>query len=244
VLLRAGPRRRSRDGDRPPLRHVPALGAALGRSRRRAAGDPRGDQHARGFAGGGRPRPVHRNGLAGPPPRSSGPRDGRDDPRGDAREGQPVLPAALRAGRVGRGGRGQPPPRGSARQAPRTDGHRSHRGNRRPAGLEPPREPDAPGVLREAARETAQDRAGAHLSRHERARAHRPRSLPVPGRERGARHGDVLAPVPGDPREARPRLLGLQLSLAVHGGGAVRVLRGDDAGSRGRGDRIAAPRAR
>ena len=39
---------------------------SVGRSRCGASGDPRGDQHARGLARGGRPRPLHRSPLAEP----------------------------------------------------------------------------------------------------------------------------------------------------------------------------------
>ena len=103
--------------------------------------------------------------------------------------------------------------------------------NRRSAGVEPPRERDGAGILGRTAGEAAEDGTGAHLPRHERTPAERPRPVPVPHRERCARHRDVLAAVPGDPREARPRVLGLQLSLAVHRGGTLLVLRGNDAGS-------------
>ena len=122
-------------------------------------------------------------------------------------------------------------------------GHGTDRAVGGPAGMEPPRQRDRARVLREAVGEAAQDRAGAHLSRHERARAERPGPVPLPDRERRAGDRDVLAPVPGDPREARPRLLGLQLSLAVHRGGAVLLLRGDHTRPRAGGDRPAPSRA-
>ena len=71
----------------------------------------------------------------------------------------------------------------------------------------------------------SQDRAGAHLPGHERARAHRPRPVRVPGREHGARRRHVVAAVPGDPGAPGARVLRLQLSLAVHRGRPVHGVR-------------------
>ena len=70
------------------------LGPPIGRPRRGAAGDPRGDQHARGRPRRPDPRRVHRGPLAGPPAGPPGPRDRRDDPRGHPRPGPPLLPAS------------------------------------------------------------------------------------------------------------------------------------------------------
>ena len=88
VLLRAGARPRPGDGGRPPRRHAAALGDPHGGPRRRAAGDPRGDQHARGLARGPRARPVHRDAVAGPSARPADPRHARR--RSRRRRARPV----------------------------------------------------------------------------------------------------------------------------------------------------------
>ena len=95
----------------------------------------------------------------------------------------------------------------------------------------------APAPSGRGAHQTAEDRAGQHLPGDERPPALGSRPVRVPDREHGAGWGDVLPPVPGGPREARPRLLRVQLPRAVHRGRRVRLLRGLHAEPRPRGDR-------
>ena len=209
---------------------------------RRAPGDPRGDQHARGLAGRPGPRPVHRGAVARPSARTAGAGNGGDDRGGHARVGQPVLQAALRPGNFVVAAAGNV----RARRPASLLADRMETGRPLATGAAPPGtfgRPARPPGLRGATRPAPQDGAGAHLSRHRRTCAHRPRPVRLHGRQHGARRRDVIAPLPRDPRAAGPGVLGLQLSIAVHRGRDLHRLRGDHAGSRGRGDRPAASRA-
>ena len=245
MLLRARARPRPASGGRPPRRHAAALGDPLGGPRRRAAGDPRGDQHARGLARGPGARPVHRDAVAGPSARPAGPRHGRDDRGGDPRRRSTGSTSATTC------------PGTSSWPRPATSGTttcssllatRMETGRALPEGDDSTwnlRTRGPPAVARRhAPGPPAQDRAGAHLPGDERPGPDGSGPVRVRRREHGARRRDVVAAVPGDPGEARAGVLGLQLPLAVHRGRAVHDVRGHDAGARRGGDRPAPPRAR
>ena len=153
----------------------------------------------RGLARGGRPRPLHRSPLAEPS------------------AGRPVLGTAetIRAAtrdKVHRFYRKHYVPgglvvaaAGNLRRQELLDMLRRRMDTGRivrsgdPQGMEPPRQRDRPGVIREAVGEAAEDRASAHLSGHERARAERPRPVPLPDRERRAGTGMSSRLFRGDP---------------------------------------------
>ena len=144
VLLRARARSRPRDGGRPPRGHAAAQRDPQGRPRRRAPGDPRGDQHARGLARRRRARRVHRGALAEPPARPPDPGHRRDDRERHPGAGEALLPPALRARALrGGGGRQRParPPRAHARGP---HGHRPRARAERHVPVEPACARDSP----------------------------------------------------------------------------------------------------
>ena len=218
----------------------------LGGPRRRAAGDPRGDQHARGLARGPRARRLHRDALAGPSARPPGPRHGRHDRGGDPRLGATASTSAttcpgtswwrrratsgtttslsLLADAHGDGPRARP--RATTRRG--TSGARA---TRRPR---PARAWSA--AARPSRRTSAWERT-AWLGR-----------IPTGSRSsivNTALGGGMSSRLFQEIRERRGLAYSrLQLPLAVHGGGAVHGVRGHDAGARRAGDRAAPPRAR
>ena len=181
------------------------------RPRRRAAGDPRGDQHARGRSRRPRARPVHRDAVARiirSAARSSAPSRASRPPR--ATQVQPLLPAALRRRQRGRQccGRQRPARRRCSRScATRMDAGRAlprrrlERRNLRSAGRRPARR----GARWSRQRKTEQ----AHICLGPTAcRASDPDRFAFRRSVNTALGGGMsLAAVPGDPREARTRVL-------------------------------------
>ena len=249
MLLRARARPRPRDGGRPPRRHAAALDDPVGRPRRRAPGDPRGDQHARGLARGPGARRLHRDAVA---------RTIRSAARSSARSttiraatrdsvrastGATTCPGELRGGGAGNVRHDE-----AARAARRPHG-RSGRALRS-AG------PIGDGTLRSTARAPAalgrdagrrrKTRAGPHLPRHERAAPG-----PIPDRfafliVNTALGGGMSSRLFQEIREKRGLAYSVvQLPLAVHRGRLVHRVRGHDA-RRARDEVIGAapPRAR
>ena len=182
VLLRARARPRPATRGRPSRRHAAALGDPFGGPRRRAAGDPRGDQHARGLARGPRARRLHRDALARPPARPPGPRHGRHDrgrhPRlgATASTGGTTSPGTSWSRRPATSGT-----RTCSRSSPARDGHRARAAGGRRLDVEPAeRRPRRPIPSGDALVQPPQDRAGAHLPGHQRPGAHGSRPVRVP----------------------------------------------------------------
>ena len=122
-------------------------GPAGGRARSRAAGDPRGNTHARRRAGRRGPRPVQCGSVPGPPARAGRAGPGVDGPDYEPRAGGRVPPAPLPDGQRRRDGGRENRPRPDRRRgrAPaRQGGRQKSAGNCSWAGRRPSARPRPP----------------------------------------------------------------------------------------------------
>ncbi len=205
------------DGDRGDARHGDLVASRGRRLRARAQASSSRNSRWPTTIRRTSPRAFRRGGLrrasAGAPDR----RDARDHQGGDPRRGVGALPRALRP----RGPRASPPPGGSS--TTRCAGSRPRRSRAADGRVDARAEPlaaarDGRGSRHPRAgvpRHRPRHRAGAHRGRHARVQGDRRPPRRARRLQHDPRRGDVVAAVPGDAREARPRVHGVLLRVAL-----------------------------